>query len=242
MGEKTQLEQVTEFMVGTENIKLTPTIVRQYLVSGDAEKVTMQEVVMFMNLCKAQKLNPWVRDAYCVKYGSSPASIVVAKGAFEKRADANPSYNGSVAGIIVLKLNEDLERREGALVLPGEKIAGGWAKVWRKDREHPTVIEVTFDEYVGKKGNGEMNSNWAKRPATMIRKVALVQALREAFPNEFEGMYIAEEQGFSESEVENISKGMPQSPDVYVEAEADPFVAKEDKPEETEGFDITGEE
>ena len=43
-----------------------------------------------------------------------------------------------------------------------------------------------------------MNSQWAKKPATMIRKVALVQALREAFPKSFGGMYIAEEQGIDE--------------------------------------------
>lgn len=32
----------------------------------------------------------------------------------------------------------------------------------------------------------------------MIRKVALVQALREAFPSAFGGMYTAEEKGFAE--------------------------------------------
>ena len=34
----------------------------------------------------------------------------------------------------------------------------------------------------------------------MIRKVALVQALREAFPSTFGGMYIAEESGYAEPE------------------------------------------
>lgn len=233
MEKKTQLEQVTEFMVGSESIKLTPTIVRQYLVSGDAEKVTMQEVVMFMNLCKANKLNPWIGDVYCVKIGNSPASRVVSAQFYEKRADANPNYNGFVAGIIVLKPDGGIERREGALYLPEEKIAGGWAKVWRKDREHPTVVEVTLDEYVGKKANGEINSSWQKRPATMIRKVAKAQAHREAFPNDFSGLYIAEEQGLSESEADNL----PQKPDVYVESEEpDPFVKKEEP--EVSDFDL----
>ena len=36
-------------------------------------------------------------------------------------------------------------------------------------------------------------SNWASKPATMIRKVALVQALREAFPEDLQGMYSIEE-------------------------------------------------
>ena len=32
-----------------------------------------------------------------------------------------------------------------------------------------------------------------KKPATMIRKVAVVQALREAFPDRFQGLYAQEE-------------------------------------------------
>lgn len=40
--------------------------VRNYLVSGNG-RVTDQEVVMFLQLCKAQKLNPFVKDAYLIK-------------------------------------------------------------------------------------------------------------------------------------------------------------------------------
>ena len=36
---------------------------------------------------------------------------------------------------------------------------------------------------------------WAKMPATMIRKVAIVSALREAFPDKFQGMYDQSEMG-----------------------------------------------
>ncbi len=38
-------------------------------------------------------------------------------------------------------------------------------------------------------------SNWAAKPGTMIRKVALVQALREAFPEDLQALYDAEEMG-----------------------------------------------
>ena len=47
---------VMEFKAGDENVKLSPKIVKSYLVSGDAEKVTDQEVMMFMMLCKNQHL------------------------------------------------------------------------------------------------------------------------------------------------------------------------------------------
>ena len=51
-----------EFEVAGETIVLTPQTVRDYLVSGDKERVTMQEVVMFINLCKYAGLNPWLKE------------------------------------------------------------------------------------------------------------------------------------------------------------------------------------
>ena len=191
-------EQVVEFMAGGMKVKLSPSIVRSYLVSGDKEKVSMQEVAMFINLCKFSGLNPWIKEAYCIKYGNEPATMVVGKEAFEKRAEEHPAYDGDESGIIVIDENGIVSYRKGTLKLPNEEIIGGYAEVWRKDRNHSTRIEVSFDEYVGKKKDGTLNSQWAKKPATMIRKVALVQALREAFPRAFGGMYIAEEQGIDE--------------------------------------------
>ena len=63
--------------------------------------------------------------------------------------------------------------------------------------------EVNFDEYIQKKKDGTPNTNWEKRPVTMITKVAIVQALREAFIEELSGMYEAEEMGVNESELDN---------------------------------------
>lgn len=210
-----QQEQVSIFEVNGVEVKLTPSMVKNYLVSGNKENITIQEVVMFINLCKFSKLNPWVKEAYCIKYGSEPATMVVGKEAFQKRAEANPNYDGSEAGIIVLDEKTNvITYRKGTLVLGGETIVGGYAEVWRKDRSHSTRIEVSFDEYAGRKKDGTLNSQWAKKPATMIRKVALVQALRETFPSAFGGMYTAEEQGYVENEFispDNIID-MPEEP------------------------------
>lgn len=191
-------EQVVEYEVNGMTVKLTPNTVRNYLVSGDKERVTMQELAMFINLCKFSKLNPWVREAYCIKFGNEPATMVVGKDAFQKRAEANPNYDGAEAGIIVIDESGELIYRKGTLKLPDEQIVGGYAEVWRKDRNHSTRIEVSFDEYAARKKDGSLNSQWSKKPATMIRKVALVQALRETFPSAFGGMYTAEEQGVDE--------------------------------------------
>ncbi len=175
-----------------EQISLTPQTVRQYLVRGNG-KVTDQEVMMFLALCKSQKLNPFVNDAYLIKYGDkTPATIVVGKGALEKRAELNPEYDGKEAGIVIATDN-GLEYRKGALLRPTEELVGAWCDVYRKDRGRPEHVEVSFDEYVGRKASGEINGQWAGKPATMIQKVAVCQALRAAFPNDLNQMYSQEE-------------------------------------------------
>ena len=55
--------------------------------------------------------------------------------------------------------------------------------------------EVTFEEYVGRRKDGQINAQWVGKPGTMIRKVAIVHALREAFPEDLCGLYDAAEMG-----------------------------------------------
>ena len=183
---------IIEYDSNGEKVKLSPATVRAYLVSGQGA-VTDQEVAMFMSLCKYQHLNPFLREAYLIKYGTSPATIVTGKDVFTKRANRNPRYEGKQAGIIVLTQDGRVAEREGTFKLPAEQIVGGWAKVYIKGQKAPEYAAVSFDEYAGRKSNGELNSQWASKPATMIRKVALVQALREAFPEDFQGLYSPEE-------------------------------------------------
>ena len=198
---KNETKRTMTYEVAGAKVELTPEVVRDYLVSGNKERVTMQEIVMFMNLCKYSGLNPWQKEAYCIKYGNEPATMVVGKEAFMKRAESHAAYDGYQAGIIVYNPESgEITRRPGSFRLQGEEIVGGYAEVWRKDKQHSFVSEVSFEEYAGRKKDGSLNAQWAKKPATMIRNVALVQALREAFPATFSGMYSAEESGFVEVE------------------------------------------
>lgn len=174
---------------------LTADTVRNYLTSGNG-KVSDQEVLMFIELCKSQRLNPFVRDAYLVKMGDAyPAQIIVGKDVFIKRASEHPNFNGMKAGIVVLDKKGDIKEREGALKLPGEELVGGWCEVHLKDKDFPVKSIVSFEEYAQKTKAGTLNSMWSTKGATMIRKVAQSQALREAFPNELRGLYQQEEMG-----------------------------------------------
>lgn len=184
-------------------VKLSPQIIKQYLVSGDAEKVTEQEVMMFLALCRYQRLNPFLREAYLIKFGNSPATIVTGKETFTKRAAASEKVTGWEAGVIIQKEDGSLDYRVGTIVLPEEKLVGGWAKVHRKDWTVPLETSVSLAEYERKKKDGTLMSNWRNMPATMIRKVALVQALREAMPSEFAGMYSPEEMPVDDSTLDS---------------------------------------
>lgn len=172
-----------------QKVRLSPRIVQDFLTSGGGT-ITTAEVVMFLNLCKYQRLNPYLREAYIIKYGNKPATIVVGKETFTKRAKRNADYRGFQAGIITQNSETGaVEYRTGTFYLPRETVVGGWAKVFVNGWDTPIEAQVSMAEYVGRKSDGEINSQWQGKPATMIRKVALVQALREAFPEDFAGMY-----------------------------------------------------
>ena len=185
--------KVVEYQVNGETVKLSSAIVRNYLTSGNGN-VSDQEVAFFINLCKYQKLNPLIKEAYLIKYGNQPATMVTGKDALLKRATRNPRYKGHEAGVIV-RVNEtrELQYRPGSFVLPDEELIGGWAKTYVEGHNVPIEAAVSFREYAGTKNDGSLNSMWGGKPGTMIRKVALVASLREAFPEDLSGMYEAEE-------------------------------------------------
>ena len=219
--------QLVEFSANGEKVKLSPAIVKKYLVNGNGD-VSDDEIVYFINLCKSQGLNPFIKDCYLIKYGISPAQMVVSKDVFLKRAERNSEFDGLDAGIIVIN-NEsgELTYRKGAFYLKDcEEVVGGWADVFRKNISHPTHIEVSVEEYVGKTKDGKLNSQWSTKMATMIRKVAITQALRETFPNDFQKMYAAEEMNvdvkLDEAPIQqptNIVEQAPVQPQTYSQPE-----------------------
>lgn len=183
---------VVKYEASGQMIQLSPQTVRTYLVQGNG-RVTDQEVGLFINLCRYQQLNPFLREAYLIKYGDSPATMVTGKETFTKRASADERCGGWDAGIIIQTKDNKIDHRKGTMLLPGEVLLGGWARVYRKDWQVPIENSVSLQEYMRKGKDGKPMSSWASMPATMIRKVALVQALREAFPERFAGLYSPEE-------------------------------------------------
>ena len=167
------MNEIIKYQAGENTVELSPDIIRKYLVAGQG-KITDQEIMLFLKLCEYQKLNPFLREVYLIKYGEEAATMVTGKETFLKRAYRHPDYQGHKTGIST----------DGQVA---------WAEVYVKGYQVPIRCEVDFKEYVGKKKDGTINRMWATKPNTMLKKVAIVQALREAFPETFGGMYSQEE-------------------------------------------------
>lgn len=174
------------YQVAGQDVKLSYQIVRNFLTKGNGQ-VSDQDLTQFISICKYNQLNPFLNEAYLVKFGQQPAQMIVSKEAFFKRADANPNYQGIRAGIIVQRDNQILEL-EGNFKLKSDELLGGWAEVHRDDKKFPIIAKVALEEYDKKQ------STWNEKPLTMISKIAKVQALREAFPAQLGAMYTQEEQ------------------------------------------------
>ncbi len=195
---------LVQYDAGGVEIKLDPNTVRNYLVRGNGN-VTDQEVLFFMRTCEAQKLNPLAYgEVYLIKFGTEPAQLVIGKETYMKRAFKNPNYNGMKSGIVVQR-GDEIIQKEGTCLYPSETLIGGWCRVFHElnGKEVETFKEVALSEYQKLNKEGKPAANWGNKPCTMVEKVAVSQAIRAAFPDDYQGLYTAEEFGYTDREAEN---------------------------------------
>lgn len=191
------------------NIQISQQDVLQFI----CDKATPQEVTFFMELCRSQKLNPFRREAYLVKFSNSPAQMITAEVVFERRANAHPDYEGMEHGVVYLDKNGAIQKREGTATYKaaGETLVGGWCRVHRKGRID-SYAEVALDEY------NKNQSLWKQMPGVMISKCAKATALRLAFPSDFQGMYLSEEMGVAPDITEVHAEVLPNDDGAYQNA------------------------
>lgn len=134
------------------------------------------EAELFLRFCKAEEMNPFVNEAYLVKYAKDgKAAIVVGVSTYLKRAARTPGYKGFGSGIVVQDKNGAIHERPGSMEYPGDTLIGGWAVVHMAGRTD-TKHTVSLKEY------NQRRAQWNDKPATMIEKVAYAQALKRCIP------------------------------------------------------------
>lgn len=146
-------------------------LIRQTVAKG----ATNAELQMFLEFCKSTNLNPFKKEIWFIKSEKGGVQMMTGINGFLAIANNHPQFDG---------MEVSLEEKDGKLI-------SATAKVYRKDRQHPSVATVYLQEYFkpSKYGNGM----WEKMPRMMLQKVAKSVALREAFPQELGGMYTEDE-------------------------------------------------
>jgi len=153
--------------------------------------LTDLEIIDFLNVCQAEQLDPLRKEILLIKIPGQPAYYVITVLSYLKIAENNAAYKGHQAGVVGKTKEGSSIYHEGELIDEAETLTGGWARVWRADRDKPIYSAVNLREYIKRTQDGQMTDFWDDQPAAMIRKIALSKALREAFPNRF-GMSVTD--------------------------------------------------
>ena len=201
-------------------IELTPKTIKAYI----NQYATDQEIALFLNQCAMFQLNPFKREIYLIKYSSNqPATFVVGYEVYLKRAERTDKWAGMESG------TEDDPKTGRTLK--------AWAKVYRKDWTACLYHEVYLEEYIQKTKEGEPTRFWKDKPRTMLKKVAISQAFRMAFPDEFAGMpYTAEEMPVDHAKIPAAEVIVEVDP-IRAELEADGETVNETPPQMTSQFE-----
>ena len=154
-----------------------------------ANQLNDNEKKQFIEVAIAYNLNPFKREIYCVPYEANA-----------KKADGSWGKERKLSIITGYEVYLKRAERVGSLdgwetVIEGE---GDSMKavltIHRKNWSHPFKHEVYFNETAKKDKEGNPQSMWKTMPKFMLKKVAIAQGFRMAFPDEFGGMpYAAEE-------------------------------------------------
>lgn len=192
-------------------LDLSNTSQLQQLQLTYAKWTTPQEFWMFIGIMKSTWLNPFKKELWCVKYGTSPAQIFIGRDWYRKIAKQHPDYKWHRVDVVCSK---DVCHIKNGLVTNHEySVTDRWNIIWaycvvKRWKLEDLMHFVDFDEYnTGK-------SKWKDSPKTMIKKVAEAQTLRMAFDDLLEWTY-------DESEI--------YSPEAIIEAEAEVIEKKWNK-------------
>src|SRR4029079_12380621 len=159
------------------NIAVTPTAqvtadeVRKFIVGNKTfDRVTPQQIDMAIETAKAYNLNPFKREVHFTPYNGE-LKIIVGYEVYLKRAEAT----GKLDGWSVAIEGQGLDMK--AVVV-----------IHRKDWSHPFTHEAYKAEVA------QSSPIWQKMPRFMLKKVAIGQAFRLAFPEQMGGMPYMEEE------------------------------------------------
>lgn len=130
-------------------------------------QLTETEFNTFINTCRSMNLNPFTKEIYCLKNGTSAMQIIVARDGYRKVAQREAEYDYHQTDAVYsndkFKVIHGEVEHEYELTDRG-RIIGAYCTVKRKSSSKSMYAYVEFKEYDLKR------SLWTSKPATMIKK------------------------------------------------------------------------
>ena len=124
------------------------------------KNISDAEIIKAISVAKYLGLNPLKKEVHLVPYGNT-VQLIVGYTEYIKRANRSGKLNGWKVNFGKDEIDEYAE-----------------VVIWRKDWEHEFKWKVYLSEAM------QNSPTWKKMPRFMLRKVAIAQAFRLAFPDE----------------------------------------------------------
>lgn len=147
----------------------------------------------FIEICTSFGLNPFIKEVYGIPYQTKDGeklSIIVGYEVYLKRAETSGQLSGwrawTEGSFELVEVKKTMKKKDGGtwdkVVRVPRGDLKGCVEITRKDWDKPFYHEVYIEEYA------QDNEMWGDKPRTMIKKVAIAQGFRMAFPVELGGM------------------------------------------------------
>lgn len=190
---------------------------------------------MLVQMGKATGLNPFLKEIWAVKYGTTAAQVFIGRDGYRKSAQRHPLYDYHISDAVYsgdefYVVDGEIKHKYN-LTNRGE-LVGAYCIVKRKGSSRSSYVYVELKEY--STGQSLWSMAGKGKPATMIKKVAEAQALKSAFQELFAGTYSEYEAWDKATDITPAGKGVTGLKERLAIAESDII-------ETEEVFEETGE-